>query len=57
MHRSTSGPPSKRDLILKGKNKGRRSEVNDGELCTLVYLRRNSAFSKEWGATLFLSFF
>ena len=56
VHRST-GPASKRDLILKSKNKGRRSKVNAGEVCALDYLRRSSAFSKERGATLFSSFF
>ena len=45
------------DLILKSRDKGRRSEANDGEEYALVYWGRDRAFSREWGATLFLSFF
>ena len=37
VHRSTSRPHGERDLILKSKDKGRRSETDDGETHVLFY--------------------
>ena len=44
VHRSSSGPHGRRDLILKSKDIGRRSEANDGEAEAFVYWRRTRAF-------------
>ena len=57
VHRSTSCPCNERDLILKSKDKGRRSEANDGEAYALVYQGRDRVILREWDTTPFLSFF
>ena len=50
-------PICERDLILKSKDKGRRSEANDGEAWALVYWGRGRALLRDWGAIPFLSVF
>ena len=43
-HGSTCHPCGERDLTLKSKDRGRRSEANDGEAYTSVYQGRGRAF-------------
>ena len=55
-HRSASCPPGERDLIVKNKDKERKSEVDDGESHVLVHKGREGLFPREC-ATSFLSIF
>ena len=55
-HRSASCPPGERDLIVKNKDKERKSEVDDGESHVLVHKGREGLFPREC-ATPFLSIF
>ena len=43
-HGSTCHPCGERDLTLKSKDRGRRSEANDGEAYTSVYQGMGRAF-------------
>ena len=56
VHRWTSHPRGDRDLLLKSKDEGRKSEASDTEAYALVLQGRGRAFSKEWGAYIYQSF-
>ena len=40
--------------FLKSKDKSQKTEVDDGEVCALVYRGRAGLFLRVWGATPFL---
>lgn len=44
LHRSTSCPPGERNLIVKNKDKERKSEVDDGESYALVHKGKEGLF-------------
>ena len=56
VYRWTSHPRGDRDLLLKGKDEGRKSKASDAEAYALVLQGRGRAFSKEWGAYIYQSF-
>ena len=56
VQKSTSHLNGERDLLLRNKDDGGRSETNDGEARALVFWERSRA-SLEMGYHPFLSFF
>ena len=59
VHASTSDPYSKRNLILKSEDKGRRNRANKGEIGDIGFSLpgKDQGFPREWGGTLLLPIF
>ena len=59
VHASTSGPHSKRNLILKSGDRRRRNRANEGEIGDIGFSLpgKGQGFPREWGGTLLLPVF
>ena len=59
VHASTSGPHSKRNLILKSGDRRRRNRANEGERGDIGFSLpgKGQGFPREWGGTLLLPVF